>query len=368
MNRTASNRATPLIIVVENSAAEADVVQRAFVAAEYDFEMKQAHSLTELRACLDGLTPDLVVSNSHLVDGRASDLVRMVRECPVIVISDHDSADVATEAMHAGAADFIVKSTGALLNLPLAANAALQRFQPQENGIAAEPVEKDERWSTIVNLARGLADRMNDALRPVVRECEAARDDVSRQAEAYWHLTSAIKAARESQDLAEQLLVATGSRVQPDASVKDVVRETVRVVRAAAPPSIAIRHVVSDFSHDIEIDGELIRHLIYSVCLELFDAMPAGGLIAVTMDEADDDVCASIVAGTGRYVRLSFHDSIGSAEPARVGAAQRTTDPREAREIAARVSAHVADEHGGAARYEQSESGGVLHVCLPIRR
>ena len=308
---------TPLIMVVDGNDDNIQAARNAFDAADHVFEMKSASSLAEARTQLDAHAPDLIVTAFRLSDGKCTEMVRAVFACPIIVMSDNNDAAEATEAMKAGAADFIVRTTESMLALPATAAKVLLARDRDEDEQAHGPFTGGS-WRTVGALTRGLADRLCDALRPLTRECEAARDDISRESESYWHLTSAIKAARQSQDLAEYLRTATEPDTQAPRSLpaENVIRDAIRVVRAAAPPSIAIRCEISDIDTNIETDPARVRQLIYRTCLDAFNAMPAGGLIEISLEKTPPAGAFSADRGNRRFVRLTVRDSVAARVPA----------------------------------------------------
>jgi DNA-binding NtrC family response regulator len=120
---------TSHILVIEDEHAHAELIRHAFAAHAGRFCLTVAHNLKEARAYLDrGLESDLVISDLILPDGQGIELLAgagRARSFPLVLMTSHGDEKAATEAMPAGALDYVVKSVTTLAELLRIAERAL---------------------------------------------------------------------------------------------------------------------------------------------------------------------------------------------------------------------------------------------------
>jgi two-component system, LuxR family, sensor kinase FixL len=121
------------ILVVEDDAAHAELIQRGFEGCDPPVCLRFAGSLREARERIAESVPNLVITDLLLPDGRGVELVpprdRADRPAyPAIMMTSHGDEKVAVEAMKAGALDYVVKSVAALEDMPRIANRALREW------------------------------------------------------------------------------------------------------------------------------------------------------------------------------------------------------------------------------------------------
>jgi len=113
------------ILLVEDNVSLATVYQ-AYLS-EQPFEVTHVASVADARVYLSKFTPDIVLLDLELPDGSGLDILKRLihegRELQVIIMADHDSSDLAVEAVAAGAFDFLTKPFNAARLLVTMANA-----------------------------------------------------------------------------------------------------------------------------------------------------------------------------------------------------------------------------------------------------
>jgi two-component sensor histidine kinase len=88
--------------------------------------------LSAAREFLAGSTPDLMITDLQLPDGKGAELLdegRGPREFPVVVMTSHGDEKIAVQAMKSGALDYIVKSAESLADMPRAAARTLREWR-----------------------------------------------------------------------------------------------------------------------------------------------------------------------------------------------------------------------------------------------
>lgn len=109
------------ILLVEDEESHADLICRSFDSASGSVSVTVARNLHETRSSIAKSTPDLIIADFLLPDGKGVELIPASREespYPVIILTSHGDEKIAVEAMKAGAFDYIVKSEVTLDNMP----------------------------------------------------------------------------------------------------------------------------------------------------------------------------------------------------------------------------------------------------------
>lgn len=121
---------SPDILVVEDNAAHAELIGRAF-EPENEFSLRLAPCLKEARVAIAETAPKLVITDLQLPDGRGTDLLPSgsAPEFPVVVMTGHGDEKMAVEAIKAGAVDYFVKSPQAIADLPRIAALKLREWK-----------------------------------------------------------------------------------------------------------------------------------------------------------------------------------------------------------------------------------------------
>jgi signal transduction histidine kinase len=105
------------VLLIEDNLADARLTRELLNEAELDgFELVLASTLTQGIAQLDANEFDIVLLDLSLVDAQGLDTVRRLRQrqprIPIIVVSGLDDEELAIEALHEGAQDYLVKGQG----------------------------------------------------------------------------------------------------------------------------------------------------------------------------------------------------------------------------------------------------------------
>ncbi|MDD2310640.1 MAG: response regulator [Desulfuromonadaceae bacterium] len=105
------NPTAPLLLIVEDDANHAELIQRSFEEAPEEYRLEILGTVSAAGAAAQKRSPGLVLTDYRLPDGDGSELVLDAAGLyPVIIMTSHGSQQVAVEAMKIGAHDYIVKS------------------------------------------------------------------------------------------------------------------------------------------------------------------------------------------------------------------------------------------------------------------
>ncbi len=109
------------ILWVETTRDSIEKIQTAFKAQSIEVKCLIASDLKDAKKYLNNNSPDLIVADSILPDGRGLDLLSVKKEgvgFPLIIMSDKVDEKAAVEAIKAGAMDYMLKSDVRFSEMP----------------------------------------------------------------------------------------------------------------------------------------------------------------------------------------------------------------------------------------------------------
>ena len=139
------------ILVLEDDAGDAKLVERALAKGGFAFSVRHAAGRTEFEAALDVAKPDVILADYKLPDFDGLRALEISRGCypdvPVIIVTGKLSDEVAVDLLAKGAADYVLKDR--LSRLAPAVCRALERAR-----VEAERLELEKRYRTLFMEAR----------------------------------------------------------------------------------------------------------------------------------------------------------------------------------------------------------------------
>jgi DNA-binding NtrC family response regulator len=169
------------LLVVEDEAAHAAAIQRAFEADGSEIQIEVVGTLREFRQRSADHPPDLALLDLNLPDGRAVEIMTTPPEAgpfPIMVMTSYGNERVAVEAIKAGALDYVVKSVEAFTTMPRTVERALREWKLLTERREAVAAQK----RLIIQLGDALAKvKTLSGLLPICSACKKIRDD-----QGYW--------------------------------------------------------------------------------------------------------------------------------------------------------------------------------------
>ena len=162
-----SNVKQTQVLLVEQIGEAADGV-RDVLQSNGALELDVVHDLQSARTAIAAATPDLVIANSRLADGKVIELLpadKGQRTFPLVILTEKENAHEAVEAIKAGVVDYVVKSPEVLNGL----HEVITRAQREWEKIAVEQKADrlKSRLSSIALIARdfvGIANKSGNML------------------------------------------------------------------------------------------------------------------------------------------------------------------------------------------------------------
>lgn len=121
------------ILLVEDDQSHIELIRRSFEEFHRSLTpvITAVTTLENARQYLQGHSPDLILADIVLPDGRGVDLLSARRQevsIPTVIMTCHGNEQIAVQAMKAGAMNYIVKSESSFREMPGIANQALREW------------------------------------------------------------------------------------------------------------------------------------------------------------------------------------------------------------------------------------------------
>lgn len=180
------------ILILEDNPDHAELIVEALKTKDENFDIQVSQSKAEFMKALASQRFDAFLIDYHLPDSDGLEILEEIHahqdNTPVIFISGTENEEVITQVLHAGAADFIVKSRTSLKTLPI----VVKRNIIRKMTIAAQAEGREK--------GRTLLAPVEDALKRVANAAAyfpmLAVDELQRVEELLERTTELLKAAK----------------------------------------------------------------------------------------------------------------------------------------------------------------------------
>jgi len=232
-----------------------------------------------------------------------------------------------------------------------------------------------QRMESIGTLAGGIAHDLNNILAPIMMSIDILKSS-QQDPQAAMILDTVETSARRGADIVRQVLSfargVEGERViiQP----KHLLKELAGMIKQTFPKDVHLQFNVTDKAWTILGDPTQIHQILLNLCVNARDAMPNGGKLTVSLENAilDEHYAAmNLEARAGHYVKISVTDS-GVGMPPEIQ--EKIFEPFfTTKELSkgtglglSTVLAIVKSHHGLINVYSEVGNGTTFHVYLPV--
>jgi C4-dicarboxylate-specific signal transduction histidine kinase len=340
---------------------------------EYDVE-----SVTSIATALE--RAETVPYNVYLVDYRLGaesglDFIRRAcdlgRDGPFILLTGQGEVGTDTEALRAGASDYLVK-----LDLTPEVLGRSIRYAVERQSIQAR-VRETRKLETLGVLAAGIAHEYNNLLTAILGSIDLGRMSIGTDSTTTSrHFSTIETAAKEAAGMTHRLLAFAGTAHLDSKPLllRDVIEESIALAHdfagAAFPVDVQSRSLL-----ELEGDFTLVTHAIGGVLANAYEAAPlATPAIAARISDLDMNELATFHDARriqpGAFVVLTITNDGEVLSPKVL---QHSFEPFYSTKFLGRGLGMAAANgsvraHGGAMRFAAREEGGaVTTIALPTR-
>jgi len=304
------------LLVVEDSAEDAELLVRALCKAGYNVRHERVDSRESLLRALEQPW-DLVISDHSMPGFSGIAALQTVRErhsdVPFIFLSGTIGEDVAVEAMRVGAQDYIMK--GNLARLVPAIERELREARNRAEQKRTElRVRQLEKFEAIGKLAGGIAHDFNNVIGAIMGWAELGSDEVPDGSRAKKFFQQIRAQSERAAALTRQLLAyARRQTLEPRTiNLNQLIGEATPLLQKAIGEQIEMKFVLASDLQMVRADQSQLEQVLMNLCFNARDAMPsAGQLLIETKNVRLDETYSERheYAKPGEYVSLSVSDT-----------------------------------------------------------
>jgi two-component system, cell cycle sensor histidine kinase and response regulator CckA len=266
---------------------------------------------------------------------------------------------------------------GALVGCVQVARDITERNQAEEEKKRLQgQLLQAQKMEAIGSLAGGIAHDFNNILSTIMGFTEMSMEDDSLE-NIHYNLRQILGGSLRAKDLVRQILTFSRPKKQEQKIIdlKNIIEETVKLLKAALPSNITIRQVLVKGTHMISGDPSQIHQMVMNLCTNAEHAMrKKGGKLGLKLDKVtiqEGDPIAHAVLNHGAYVKLSVSDTGHGIDPDihdKIFEPFFTTkQPGEGTGLGLSVVYGIVRDHGGFITLDSTPGkGSVFHVFLPV--
>ncbi|MFH2091512.1 MAG: ATP-binding protein [Pseudomonadota bacterium] len=251
-----------------------------------------------------------------------------------------------------------------------------QEIESQKTKLKLESqLRQSHKMEAIGTMAGGIAHDFNNILGIILGNTELALDDLPQWSPANESLMEIKQASLRAKEIIQQLLSFTRKTNQKKTvlPVKDLVTETIRLLRASIPATIDLKTQIQEDAGFIEADSTLIHQVLINLCTNAVHAMKNGGSLEIDVSTTQIETQTSMVNRTltpGDYIKLTVSDT-GTGIQKEIQ--DKIFDPYfttkevgKGTGMGLAVVHGIVDNHNGAISiYSEPDRGTCVHVFLP---
>jgi PAS domain S-box-containing protein len=233
---------------------------------------------------------------------------------------------------------------------------------------------RSQRMESIGTLASGLAHDLNNVLAPIMMALEFLRDNVEDAGLKTCLQTLEMCSLRGASIIRQVLMFARGVEgerllINP----KHLILEMERIARETFSRSIEVRSTLPKEPCILLGDATQIQQVLMNLCVNARDAMPRGGMLAITLEKVELDEAGAAIhikAKAGPYVVISVSDTGTGIPPElmdKIFDPFFTTKPvGQGTGLGLATTLGIAEKHGGFIHVEsEAEKGTIFKVYFP---
>jgi PAS domain S-box-containing protein len=173
---------------------------------------------------------------------------------------------------------------------------------------AEEEMQRFDKLQSIGILAGGIAHDFNNILQGLYGNISLAKEDLPNDHTSYLSLEEAEKSMTRAVRLTKQLLTFAkgGAPIKETFDLRPEIEETARFDLSGSNVKL-IYHPASDL-WQVDADKGQVHQVISNLVINAKQAMPQGGDLHITLENANIEENTAVVIRPGKYVKVSIKD------------------------------------------------------------
>ena len=328
MGIAASSRKVLQVLLIEDSAPDAELLVANLADAGYDVLADRVQTAEEMRSALARGGWQIILSDYSLPTFSAPEALAIAQELhpelPFIIVSGTVGEDTAVNALKAGASDFLVK--GRLTRLVPSIErelreSKLRRERELEREALEDRLRQSQKLEGIGRLAGGIAHDFNNLLTAIIGYTEMVLDQIGPDKPISKDLDEIRRASDRAVALTRQLLAFSRKQTLKVApmDLNGIIANMRNMLDRLISEDIEIRSQLADDLPPILADRIQLEQVLMNLVMNARDAMPRGGSITIDTKTVGAGAVQSDVherVEPGRYVALFITDSGQGMDPA----------------------------------------------------
>ena len=176
-----------------------------------------------------------------------------------------------------------------------------------------EQLRQSQKMEALGVLAGGIAHDFNNILFPILGFTELTLEKLPPDSQEHRDLTVVRDAARRAKNIVSQILQFTRQSASQLGAVdlRVVVKEVLTFLRSTLPKNISVKEDYSPGAAHVNADANQIHQVLLNMCVNATQAMPAGGELAISVEEVYLDGFTGFMGRkiSGPYVKLTVSDT-----------------------------------------------------------
>ena len=312
------------LLLLEDDPVDADLVAATLSEAGLEFTARRVDTRSDFLAALETGAFDLILADYSIpgFDGMTALSLahQQAPDIPFLFVSATIGEELAIDAMHHGATDYVLKQRLGRL-VPSVQRALRERDERRERKRAEEALVQSERqfrqaqkMEAVGRLAGGIAHDFNNLLTVIMGYSHVLATELGREHPLYTKIEETQKAGERAAMLVRQLLAF--SRKQPlepkDLSLNNVVANLEVMLQRLIGSDIRLVITLDPGNSQVRADQAQLEQVLMNLVLNARDAMPNGGTLTIVtaqVELAKSPLYHVDPLPPGPYVKLSVVDT-----------------------------------------------------------
>jgi len=218
---------------------------------------------------------------------------------------------------------------GATMTTIFARDLSARKHAESQRVALEAQLRESQKMQAVGTMAGGIAHDFNNILSAILGNVDLAKQDTPGDSITWISLQEIEKAGRRARDLVRQILTFSRNEAprRTPLHLRDVVQETLRLVKVTLPPAVEIRVTEPEACSAVLADATQVEQALLNLCTNAILAVGSGkGQVLIHMQDIrmDFPLCGRIGVPPGTYVDLSVQDNGNGMSAATV---QRIFEP-----------------------------------------